>query len=513
MLHPLLGAAAKAHNWGVEHEAPVPDVCEPRRAPVPDAASTSSVFQGAETAMAVGADSEGTAPATYRPSVLIGLQRTAGNAAVAAMIQRRVDATGVQRRTSSVLDVVGRGRGQPLDPDLLAEMEGRLDDDFSDVRIHTDRDAADSAADVRAQAYTVGNEVVFGDGSPALDSPEGKRTLAHELTHVVQQRNGPVDGTPTGDGIAVSDPSDRFEQAAEANADRLMSGGEDHSSGGSGRSGVGGSAQRETTPEETGEEDDDDQPLQGIWLQREAAPDEIEDEEDEEHDADEPLQGIWLQRDDSGSSAPASDGQSPGAGDAQSDAAGSAPTADEFAAKFDTDAIISGVANMEGAGDLAPDQSGGSDGSSPPTAQAIWLQRDPPPGPPPGGPPAQSPDPTAPGPAPAHPGTVIDVAKALAAQPPFKAALDQLKAGAVADWKNIVAGTSPLEKTVAFTLTSAIALGAAAGALSNPSSRIWLIGAANGLQLPIPGVQGLSVTPITSGGQFRGGTINLELKF
>jgi hypothetical protein len=171
------------------------------------------------------------------------------------------------------------------------------------------------------------------------------------------------------------------------------------------------------------------------------------------------------------------------------------------------------MADMEGAGDLAPGAAGGSDGSAPPTAQAIWLQRDPPPGPPPGGPPTQAPDPTAPPPAPAHPGTVIDVAKALAEQPPFKAALDQLKAGALADWKNIVAGTSPLEKTVMFTLTGAIALGGAAGALSNPSSRIWLIGAANGMKLSIPGVQGLSVTPITSGGQFRGGTINLELKF
>jgi hypothetical protein len=462
----------------VEHQAPVPDL-EPQRVPVPDAAPEASAFDGAETARAVGAAMEGSAPAAYRPSVLIGLQRTAGNAAVAAMIQRTSDSTGVQRKTSSVLDVVGQGRGQPLDPELLAEMEGRLDDDFSDVRIHTNRDAADSAADVRAQAYTVGNEVVFGDGSPALDSPEGKRTLAHELTHVVQQRNGPVDGTPTGDGIAVSDPSDRFEQAAAANADRLMSGG--------GGSGTDGSAQRQAAPEEVGDEEDhEDEPLQGIWLQRDAGGD---------------------------PSAPASDGQSSDAGAAQSGAAGAAPTAEEFAAQFDSGEIVSGVANMEGAGDLAPGQPGGDDGSSPPTAQAISLQRDPPPGPPPGGPPAQAPDPTAPPPGPAHPGTVIDVAKALAAEPPFKAALDQLKAGAVADWKNIVAGTSPLEKTVAFTLTGAIALGGAAGALSNPSSRIWLIGAANGLKLSIPGVQGLSVTPITSGGQFRGGTITLELKF
>jgi hypothetical protein len=47
--------------------------------------------------------------------------------------------------------------------------------------------------------------------------------LAHELTHVVQQRSGPVDGTATGGGIAVSSPSDRFEREAVANADKVMS--------------------------------------------------------------------------------------------------------------------------------------------------------------------------------------------------------------------------------------------------------------------------------------------------
>lgn len=47
--------------------------------------------------------------------------------------------------------------------------------------------------------------------------------LAHELTHVVQQRSGPVDGTDAGGGVKVSDPSDRFEREAVANADRLMS--------------------------------------------------------------------------------------------------------------------------------------------------------------------------------------------------------------------------------------------------------------------------------------------------
>lgn len=124
------------------------------------------------------------------------------------------------REASPVLDVVGKGGGQPLAPEVRADMEGRLGADFSDVRIHTDAKAAQSAAAVSAQAYTVGSEVVFGHGSFGPESPEGQHTLAHELAHVLQQRKGPVSGTDIGGGVAVSDPSDSFEQEAEAKASR-----------------------------------------------------------------------------------------------------------------------------------------------------------------------------------------------------------------------------------------------------------------------------------------------------
>jgi hypothetical protein len=138
---------------------------------------------------------------------LLALQRSAGNQAVAQLVN--------DERESPVLDVVGKGGGQPLPGDLRTDMEGRLGADFSSVRIHTDGPAAASATAVQARAYTVGEEVVFGPGAFDANSSDGRHTLAHELTHVVQQRSGPVDGTPTGDGISVSDPSDRFEQQAE----------------------------------------------------------------------------------------------------------------------------------------------------------------------------------------------------------------------------------------------------------------------------------------------------------
>ena len=97
-------------------------------------------------------------------------------------------------------------------------MESRLDADFSDVRLHTGAAAARSARAIGARAYTSGSHVVLGTGGA------DKHTLAHELTHVVQQRQGPVAGTDNGAGLRISDPSDHFEREAETNARRVMSG-------------------------------------------------------------------------------------------------------------------------------------------------------------------------------------------------------------------------------------------------------------------------------------------------
>jgi hypothetical protein len=159
------------------------------------------------------------AAASGRTDVLSGatvlaLQRTAGNAGVGAMLEEE---------RSPVHDVVGSGGGSPLPTDVRTDMEGRLGADFGDVRVHTDDKAHDSARAVNAHAYTVGSDVVFQRGGYDTTSTAGRTTLAHELTHVVQQRSGPVDGAPAAGGIKVSDPSDRFEREASANAERAMS--------------------------------------------------------------------------------------------------------------------------------------------------------------------------------------------------------------------------------------------------------------------------------------------------
>ena len=113
--------------------------------------------------------------------------------------------------------------GAALDKGSRQLMENKLGADFSDVRVHTDAGAADSAKAVGAHAYTVRNHVVFGQGKYDPGSADGQKTLAHELTHVVQQRNGPVDGKSTGDGVKMSTPGDRFELEAEHSAEHVMS--------------------------------------------------------------------------------------------------------------------------------------------------------------------------------------------------------------------------------------------------------------------------------------------------
>jgi hypothetical protein len=154
-------------------------------------------------------------PALDTASVL-HLQRAAGNAGVVQLL------AGEEEAASPVHDVVGAGGGTPLDAGTRSTMEAAFGQSFEDVRVHTDERASRSAEAVGANAYTVGSDVVFKSGQFDTSSAAGQRTLAHELTHVVQQRSGPVDGTEAPGGIRVSDPGDRFERAAESSADQVM---------------------------------------------------------------------------------------------------------------------------------------------------------------------------------------------------------------------------------------------------------------------------------------------------
>ncbi|MFI9386608.1 DUF4157 domain-containing protein [Kutzneria sp. NPDC052558] len=110
--------------------------------------------------------------------------------------------------------------GQPLDTDTRSTMAARFGQDFGDVRVHTDAAAAASAKALGARAYTVGRHIAFNADSYAPGTPTGKRLLAHELTHVVQQRSA----QPRHD-LAVSRPDDPAEVEARAVAGQTAAGG------------------------------------------------------------------------------------------------------------------------------------------------------------------------------------------------------------------------------------------------------------------------------------------------
>jgi hypothetical protein len=84
----------------------------------------------------------------------------------------------------------GIGSGRPLDPGTRAFFEPRFGADFSHVRVHTGTGAESSAQSIGALAYTLGSDVVFNAGQYTPETSQGRRLLAHELAHVVQQGRG-----------------------------------------------------------------------------------------------------------------------------------------------------------------------------------------------------------------------------------------------------------------------------------------------------------------------------------
>jgi Domain of unknown function (DUF4157) len=109
-----------------------------------------------------------------------------------------------------------RSTGHTLDPETQAFFEARFGRELSHVRIHIDSRASESARAVNALAYTAGRDIVFAPGRFAPRTNEGRRLLAHELAHVVQQPN--ATGTPE----RVSDPSEPLERNADRIANRVM---------------------------------------------------------------------------------------------------------------------------------------------------------------------------------------------------------------------------------------------------------------------------------------------------
>jgi hypothetical protein len=163
---------------------------------------------------ATGDQQPGITPGPLTPQAALALQRAAGNRVVARLVNGGEE---TNTETLPTAHEVLRDAGRPLGESLKSEMEARLGADFSNVRLHTGPAAERSATEIGARAYTSGSHVVIGAGGG------DKHTLAHELTHVIQQSQGPVAGTDNGAGLQLSDPADRFEREAESTATRAMS--------------------------------------------------------------------------------------------------------------------------------------------------------------------------------------------------------------------------------------------------------------------------------------------------
>ena len=185
-----------------------------------------------------------------RRGLVAQLQRERGNAYVGRVLQRKCTCEGgpcskcgtgevPEERKKEVEKLIQRegegemqkmpeaaeralrrsGGGQPLDLATRNEMESRFGHDFDDVRLHTDSGAAEAARAVRARAFTIGRDIYFGDGKLDPSSEQGRKLIAHELTHVVQQSSGVVD--PAGAEI-VSDAG--FEREADKAAETVVAG-------------------------------------------------------------------------------------------------------------------------------------------------------------------------------------------------------------------------------------------------------------------------------------------------
>ncbi len=157
------------------------------------------------------------------------LQRCSGGVECAACREKRLEKEGTLQRAAinaaptaipPIVHDVLSSSGQPLDTGTRAFMEPRFGHDFGQVRVHTGARAAESAQAVNALAYTVGRNVVFGAGQYMPGTSEGRRLLAHELTHVVQQDSVSVGSISS--SVQMNSYDDASEREAEAIAKQTI---------------------------------------------------------------------------------------------------------------------------------------------------------------------------------------------------------------------------------------------------------------------------------------------------
>jgi hypothetical protein len=154
---------------------------------------------------------------------LAGLQHQVGNRAVQRMLAQRSGEGSFDLDDETAARINSqRGGGQTLDSATSERMGAATGEDFSNVRVHTSSEADELNQQLSAKAFTTGQDIFFKEGAYDPGSSGGQELLAHELTHVVQQRNGAVPGG--GGKMKVNAPGDSFEQEADSVAHGVASG-------------------------------------------------------------------------------------------------------------------------------------------------------------------------------------------------------------------------------------------------------------------------------------------------
>ena len=139
-------------------------------------------------------------------NVQSGIQRKCAECEKEEILQKKPDHSSYSTLSNIENSInSSRGSGSSLPTGTRTEMENSFGADFSNVRIHNDSSAVQMSKDLNAQAFTHGSDIYFNSGKYDTNSKSGKHLLAHELTHVVQQRpvdkirKYPMDGAPAGD--------------------------------------------------------------------------------------------------------------------------------------------------------------------------------------------------------------------------------------------------------------------------------------------------------------------------
>jgi len=123
------------------------------------------------------------------------------------------ETSAIDKAVPAAVDDVLHASGQPLSQSVRSFFEPRFGYDLATVRIHVGRSASEAAEALNARAFTSGSHIVFGKQAYAPTTAEGRRLLAHELTHTIQQSNSRVYRS---DRLVLSDESSVYEREANA---------------------------------------------------------------------------------------------------------------------------------------------------------------------------------------------------------------------------------------------------------------------------------------------------------